>query len=163
MKWLQCLGVLFGRINQYLTDLICKPQTFSEIDPKSQLNQINPYLGQSWSRTRPLGKSSIACLPVENVQCVKWTIYLSVSVSKPRSTSFISTDWCLSCLLSAVKKGVDRQAITVWNEMKTPWEWQFDDLRAKLWPPRNPSQLQLADGEGAVRHIQFRGPPCFPI
>ena len=36
--------------------------------------------------------------------------------------------WLVSCL--AIKKGVDsRQAITVWNEMKTPWEWQFDDLR----------------------------------
>jgi hypothetical protein len=29
-------------------------------------------------------------------------------------------------------------AITVWNEMKTPWQWQFDDLSQKLWPTRSP-------------------------
>ena len=55
--------------------------------------------------------------------------------------------WLVSYL--AIKKGVDSnslQAITVWNEMKTPWEWQFDDLRAKLWPPRNPTK---PDGEAA--------------
>ena len=32
-------------------------------------------------------------------------------------------------------------AITVWNEMKTPWQWQFDDLSLKLWP-----QEPLCDG-----------------